>query len=184
MSDKKVRLTLAQGSEDYLKLLNYVIEQPDGAMLEYNGVHADTGVKMDKCGRDKLRRAIRRSRREYSAKPSQGYVLAEPLTVTGILAFRLARVDGQVKRAEQAHEVLQERFYDQLGEPQQRTILLLGAIFGAIRLSAENGKKLWGQDVKQISNTGDSIKDTLEASLKSAETIVKAPSRRKISNAS
>lgn len=142
--------TVGQSSEEYLRLLGYVTEQEHGTVLEYAAVQRDTGVKMDTTGKNKLRRAILRSGREYSVMPTVGYKLADSGAVMGILSFKLMTIDNRVKSADRAQRHLQDAFLKELPEDQRKGVLFIGSIFGAIRLSAENGKRLYGKKPLQI----------------------------------
>lgn len=150
--------TLAHGTEEYLKLLNYVLEQPSGKLLRYTEVEYETGVRMDLKGKAKLRRAILRSKRECSTVQTVGYKLAEADMVMGILSVRLLRIDGAVKRADRAQRILQQQFFEALKPDEKRGVLYVGSIFGAIRLAAENGKRLYGVAKTPKSLTGTDAK--------------------------
>ena len=137
------QLTEAQASEEYLKLLVYVEEQPHGRLLEYVAVEKATGVPMDTVGRSKLRRAILRQGREYSVVTNVGFKLADAGSIMGILSSKLARIDTSVNRADRAQNIGQKEFLESLPQDQQQGVLYLGAIFGAIKVAAENGRKLY-----------------------------------------
>ena len=149
------RQTVAQGSEDYLKLLEYIQDQPPGVLLNYQMVWDSTGVLMDRRGRDRLRRAIRRSNREYSVVPNVGYKLANAEMVMGILSFKLMRIDNTVKNADRSHLNLQRAFLAQLTQEEARGVLFIGAVFGAIRLAAENGKRLYRKPLPALLPSSD-----------------------------
>ena len=157
MSEKAVQATLAKASEDYLRLLAYVQEQPIGELLEYSKVEQATGVTMNTAGRNKLRRAILRSHFEYAVIPGVGYKLAQADMTMGILTFRLVGIDNKVRRAERAQRVLQQAFLDQLPPEEQKGVLFIGAVFGAIRQSAEKGKELYRKEPKQIAGGDPSL---------------------------
>lgn len=137
--------TLQNASEEYLKLLGYIMDKGDGYLLIYSDVQRETGVIMDPRGKSKLRRAILRSHREYAVLPNEGYKLAQPDMAMGILSFRLLRIDSQVKRADRAQRVIQDSFLKELTPEEKKGVLYIGAIFGAIRLAAEKGKKVYGK---------------------------------------
>ncbi len=143
--------SIAKASEEYMRLLAYVVEQPHGAMLSYDEVCHHTGVKMDIPGKAKLRRTILRSKKEYSVVPNVGYKLADADIATGILSFRLIRIDNTVKRADRAQRIIQREFLNDLTEDEKKGVLFIGSVFGAIRIAADKGKKLYsGQPVKMI----------------------------------
>lgn len=150
---KKLKLrTDAHGSEEYLRVLAFIMEQPDGEFLSYKQVAAQTEVPMTRSGKDMLRRATLRCRREYSVIVGEGYKLAEAQDTRGILGHRLRKVDSTMRRAERSQKILQARFFGQLDQQEQTSILYLGSIFGAIRQHVEAGKKSFGRQ-HQISGT-------------------------------
>lgn len=152
MSKHQLAASLARASEDYLKLLNYVQTKAPGTLLEYEQVERSTGVNMSRgqLGRDKLRRAILRSHREYEVIPNVGYCLAKAETGTRIVVKQLMTIDGRVRRAEKAHKVIQDSFLFQMTIEEQKGILFLGAMFGTIRQIADQAKAL-GEEQRTIS---------------------------------
>ena len=146
--------SLQHQSEEYVKLQALVQGQRDGTLLTYDSVTKSTSIPMTRANRDKLRRVILRSGRRYIAFPSVGYELAKAETVMPILVYGLRRIDGQVKRVDKSERLLRERFFNQLPSGQQKAVLFLGAVFGAIRLAAEQGKELYSQKkLKEITTS-------------------------------
>lgn len=153
MTEKNLQATLANASEDYLRLLTYIQDKPDGEVVEYTATEKDTGVIMDYTGKNKLRRAIIRSKREYSVIPNTGYKLACPEITMSILTFRLVGIDNKIRKAERSQKILQQAFFEQLPKDQQNNVLFIGAVFGAIRSSAEKGKNIYRKELKQLAQT-------------------------------
>ena len=139
-------------SEDSQRLLALVEEQEDGMLLTYEEVEAQTGVIMNDYGKDKLRVAILRAGLEYSVLPTVGYRLASPDTAMQILTHQLVTIDSRVRRANRAQTVIQKQFLDALKPEEQRAVTFLGAVFGAIRLAAENGKKIYAPTRPALAN--------------------------------
>jgi hypothetical protein len=161
MSEKSIKATLAQSSQDYLKLLAYVQDKHPGDLLEYLVVATETGIKMDAGGKGKLRRAILRSHLEYAVVQNVGYKLAQPDMTMGILTLKLVGIDNKVRRAERAHQVLQEQFLEQLPPDEQKGVLYIGAVFGAIRQSADRGKELYRKEPKRLSEGSPQLPDNV-----------------------
>ena len=150
----KATKTIQQGSDEYLRLVSLVAAVPHGEMIEYQAVQARTGVKMDSKGKSRLRRAILRCGREYAVLPQVGYKMAQADMAMGILTHQLGRIDNRVKRADRAQKVIQKDFYEQLGPDEQKGVLFVGAIFGAIRTSADKGRKLYAPpSVRQLAES-------------------------------
>jgi len=138
--------TIARISEEYLTLVNLVQETPPGTLLDYAQVEDATGVPMGigMPGRSMLRRAILRTGREYSVIRGVGFVTASKDNAMGILVHQLGGIDRKVKRADRATRVVRDAFIDEMPEPQQKAVMFLGSVFGAIRMAAENGRRLYG----------------------------------------
>jgi len=128
-------------------LLAFVTDAAPGDLIEYDAVQKAIGVNMRSLkNRAKLRNAIIRSGREYTAVPTVGYQLAKPDNAMGILSHKLLKIDNSVRRADRAQKVITDQFFDELQEPEQKAVMFLGSVFGAIRVAAENGKKLYGRE--------------------------------------
>ena len=150
-------------SEEYMRLLDYIKNHREpGMLLQYRVVEEETGVKMDRDGRDKLRRAILRTGLEYLVSKGEGYGLAAHDTVMEILGHKVIAIDSRVVRANKAHRTLESQFFASLSEREQKQILFLGSVFGAIRLAAENAKLVYGKkDLPQLALTQPVIPDNL-----------------------
>ena len=156
MKSRQNRNTICEVSETTLRLQEYIMTKPHGTELSYSRIAADTGIKMTEPNKQKLRSAIRRARREYAAIHVYGIVLADPGLVLPILSNRLIKIDRAVRRGDRTHKTLQEQFFAQLSPEAQQKVLFAGAVFGAIRIAADNGRRLHGKKTKKISNM-DSI---------------------------
>lgn len=140
---KNGRKTIPEVSKETLILQTYIAAQPDGADLSFEKITVDTGIQMDAANKDHLRTACKRAKREYSSIYGYGIQLADTGSVMPILTNRLVKIDRTVKRGEKSQKLLQERFFHDLDEKEQRDILFIGACFGAIRVAAENGKLIY-----------------------------------------
>lgn len=143
--------TIAEVSEDTLKLQAYLEKQKNGAELSYMRIEHDTGVVMDSRGKGYLRTALRRAKLESSTERNVGIVLADSKNAMGIIVNKLQKIDRTVKRGEKTHKNIQEQFFHSLTPEKQREILYIGAVFGAIRVAAENGKVIYSKKPREIS---------------------------------
>jgi len=134
---------IAEVSADTLKLQAFIEGRKPGDEITFVTVEEVTGVKMDLSGRAKLRTAIKRAKREYSALKGEGVKLADAGMVMPLLASSLIKIDRSVKRGSKRQKTLQSQFFDALSPEEQHNILFCGAVFGAIRIAAENGKLLY-----------------------------------------
>ncbi len=149
---------LAKASQEYRKLLSYVLDQPHGARLDYERVTLDTGVKMDAHGKTKLRRAIVNSGREYSIERNIGYVLAQVDSASAIADNRTQEVEHKVTKLHRSLTVLSEAFYEELPEEEKQIFTIRLSVTGALTASIEQAKRLYSKkEVKQISQTTETI---------------------------
>lgn len=130
-------------SEKVLILQNYIENQKDGAEISYITIEHETGVNMDQRGKQTLRRSIKRAKKEFSTIYNYGIKLASPETALSILSNKIIRIDNSVKRAEKTQLNLKKQFFHQLTAEEKKQILFAGAVFGAIRVAAENGKLIY-----------------------------------------
>jgi hypothetical protein len=134
--------TIGEVSQDTLKLEEFIGRQPHGAVLTYSGIQNDTGVEMNLNGKAHLRQALKHLRREYSSVHGHGIRLADASGVMPILSSRISRINKAVKRADRSQRILQDEFYDSLNDQEKKSVLFAGAVFGAIRLAAEQGRQI------------------------------------------
>ena len=145
--------TIGELSENTLKIQNYLEEQEVGTELSYKNIEHNTKVKMDLNGKANLRTALKRGKIEYSTIQGYGIKLADADSTMKILSQKTIKIDRAVKRAEKSHKNLQEQFFESLDEQHQKELLYIGAVFGAIRVAAENGKVIYSKKTKKITNS-------------------------------
>lgn len=116
-------------------------ERPD-QKISYMDIEDATGIPMDMKGKGYLRNAAKYSGVEYSAVPKYGIEIAGPNNGNQIIGGRLARIDAATRRAETATKNISRRFLRDMSEDDQKTVILLGSIFGAIRANADSYKRL------------------------------------------
>ncbi len=135
-----------KSSEEYLILVAYVATQAHGALLNYNDVQHFTGVKMDVGGKEKLRRAILKNKREYTVVRKVGYELGSAHKSTMIISFRLRRIDSQVKRGGRAHSSLTSTFSKEFTVEERRAMDFANTILNATNLAIEDSAKLFSKN--------------------------------------
>lgn len=146
---EKPKKTIAVVSEYTLKIQNYLQTKcKNGDELSFERIHHETGVVMDEKGKGYLRTAMKRAKIEYSAMIGYGVKLADVKSIMPILSNRLVKIDRAVKRADKTHKNLQEQFFEALSPSEQKQLLYVGAVFGAIRVAAENGKLVYQNKTK------------------------------------
>jgi hypothetical protein len=150
--------TQDKASEDYLKLLNYVSELPQGEMIVYSEIELLLDIKMDASGKDKLRRAIISCGKEYSLVKNIGYKLAQPDSCMPILGTQILRIKSAAKVAKRKHENLSD-FYGSLTEDEQRGFNYAGAIIGAIAEASNKDKNIFSKDIRKIADSKPLLPD-------------------------
>ena len=139
----KMKRTVAKVSEKTLKIEAYLKTFQPGEELSFIALEVGSGVKMDTKGKGYLRTALKRAKLEYSPIHGEGIKLANPEMTMPILINKLTKVDRAVKRADKSHKNLQTKFFASLTKTEQNQLLYVGAVFGAIRVAAENGKLIY-----------------------------------------
>lgn len=134
--------TIGETNADTLKLQEYITNQPHGASLGYSLIEDETGVVMNNEGRSRLRSALKTLKREFSTVRGQGIKLADPATAMDIISTKFQRIDGAVRKADKTQRNLQNQFLENMSEPHRKQLLFAGAVFGAIRLAAEQGRQI------------------------------------------
>lgn len=129
--------------QESMLLEKFLAQQKPEGQLSYLQIEHGTGVKMDAAGKQRLRRSMKRMRIEYSCARNYGVTLAGPALVMPILSTRITRIDSAVRRADRSQRILQEQFFHSLSVEEQKSVLFAGAIFGAIRLAAEQGRMMY-----------------------------------------
>ena len=134
--------TVGKISKDSIKLYNYFRGLSPGTELSYCQIENDTGIKMDEIGKNHMRTALNKAKIEYDLIWGYGIVLAQPDNVIKILNTKLIKIDNAVKKADKTNKNLGV-FYSELPPHEQKQVLMVGAVFGAIRVAADNGKRLY-----------------------------------------
>jgi hypothetical protein len=137
--------TIGEMHDDTLKIQAYLLEQANGTVLSYEQLYSATGVRMDNIGKARLKSALRSIKRESSTVRGKGIRLADAHSAISIISTRFQRIDGAVRRADKSQRILQAQFLAEMNDEDKRKILFAGAVFGAIRLAAEQGRSMHKQ---------------------------------------
>ena len=152
-----MKKTIAELDKDSIALMEFFKQQKPGADLSYLAIEHGSGVRMDIRGKQLMRGALHRMRLEYSCQRGYGVVLADSALAMPILSTKLTRIDSAVKRGHRSQKNLQEQFFESLSAGEQKKILFAGAVFGAIRVAAEQGKMLYRKNRRDDDLPGISI---------------------------
>ena len=151
------RNVIAKVSEETLKIERFLDTKKPGDTISYDEIAHETGVEMTNDGKAKLRSALRRLKVEYSPVRGYGIRMADAGLVMPLLSNKIVRIDRAVKRADRTQKNLQVQFFEALTPDEQRQVLFAGAVFGAIRVAAENGRMLYGSNGKRSCGVNVSI---------------------------
>jgi hypothetical protein len=145
---KIMKNSVSKISEKTLKIQNFLETLDKGKIISYEELSFKTGVPMDKKGKTYLRSALSRAKIEYSVVHGEGIELASPTNTIRFVGNRLIKVDKAVKRAEKTQKNLINDFFNNLPPEEQKQILYIGAVFGAIRVASDNGKMIYSSKNK------------------------------------
>jgi len=154
---KMVKDSVAKVSEKALRLQEYLRTKKEGDVLSYDKIQHDTKIEMNQSGKAYLRTAFKRLRKLYSTISGYGVKVADKDDAMPILVNRLGRIDRAVKRADNTKKNVESQFFDTLSASEQKEILYLGAVFGAIRVAADNGKLVYRKKNNEMSDSTLSI---------------------------
>lgn len=140
--DKRI---IAQVSDETLRLQALVSGLSPGDQISYVDIQKRSGVSMDGDGKGKLRVAVKRAGLISSCVRGWGIQMASAKSVMPILSQKVRGIDRAVRRADRTHSSLQEQFFASLTPEEQKNVLFCGAIFGAIRVAASNGRLLYSK---------------------------------------
>ena len=141
---------LRQISKESIKLGNYLKERLPGEMLTFAQIERDTDVKMDTQGKRMLRSAAKREGIVYSAIRGEGVSLTNENTSMEKEFWHFKKTNRQLKRHKKDHDIMVGKFYEKMDDETKAGIMIVSSIFGQMRLMAEQGKKLFKKDAKEI----------------------------------
>ena len=142
MEPTLIKKSIQKVSENTLKIENYLSGKNLGDSISYRELELKTGVKMNTYGKSYLRTAIKRLNLDYECIQNEGIVLISDKNAGRIIVHKLVKIDNAVKRGKRSLNVIYDRVYESLSEPEKKHINFIGAAFGAIQLAAENGKRM------------------------------------------
>ncbi len=119
-------------SEDYRKLIEYAKDKPEGWNLYYRDVEKATNVKMDKIGRTRLHKAIKRCGYECKNITNEGYQLASVENAGEISDLNVKRIANALVESEKTHKRLNDRFTTRLPKDVRDRLLMRESVVGAM----------------------------------------------------
>jgi hypothetical protein len=145
---------LFETSAETLKLRAFLAAQPPGARISYSEIEATTGVPMNSSGRGKLRRAAIREKLPYDSVISWGIEMAAAENGVRIVGGRLERIRRATVRTEKTHQIIQQRFLEQMNPQDHAACLYIGVVFASMNAAAEKIKMLYSKrSQRKLENT-------------------------------
>lgn len=124
------------------EFLNAAAVERPGDKISYDEITDATGIDMDTKGKAYLRAAAKYAQVEYSTIPKYGIEIAGPDNSSDIMGGRLQRIDAATRRAETAAKNISVRYLEDMSDQDQKNINMLVSVFGAIRASADQYKRI------------------------------------------
>jgi len=153
--DGRIKKTIPKISEESLKIITFLNKCNNGDILSYDKIQEETGVKMNTFGKSYLRTAVNKCGLVYGCIRGYGIKLADAQSTMSLVTHRLGKITSTVKKANKTQKTLVSQFLEELSPPEQKQILFIGAIFGAIKVAADNGKLIYSNN--KISNNSSRI---------------------------
>lgn len=132
--------TIAQISDETLKLKAFIGEHKPGTKLSYKFIEHETGITMDAQGKARLRSALNSLKMEATNIRGEGIVLSSPDNANAIVATRFGRIDGAVRRSERTVRRLKDKHYEDMNPAERKKLGFAIGVLGAIRITAEQCK--------------------------------------------
>ncbi len=116
-------------------LRQHVREKPDGAVLDFVETEQETGVVMDRVGRDALRRACKWEKRPYESIRNCGLRLSSPDNSTAFARNRATTIIRASRRAEKFTTSLLVKHSDTLRDSEKSALLRIASVAASCRLA-------------------------------------------------
>ncbi len=141
---KKELSTRAQlnASEEYIKLFQYIVDVPNGTMVEYSQIQKDTGIKMTTQNRNRLHRACVASGREYINIRNIGYKFADGANAMGIIGNAINRLGNAAMRTKRTHINIKIDIYEEMSAEDKQKFNFTESVTNAMTASIENSRRL------------------------------------------
>ena len=121
---------MARVSTEYLKLVDYIKRKPDGFSLDYDLVQRETGISMaSQKNRNKLGKAIIRSKRRYLIFPGLGYQLDDPKNTMQIVEKAGDRFINQWRRSRETTHIVTVKHISKLDVDDQGKLKTINNVY-------------------------------------------------------
>lgn len=133
----ELAVSIPEREVEVARLIEYFNAASDGSTITWGQIARETGIPMNKTGRDQVRRALRRMRRPYAAVRGAGIELSSAGNTLAIMRGRFVRIDRAVRKADATRGQLAARHFEQLEARDKNSMLMLAGFFGAVRTIAK-----------------------------------------------
>jgi hypothetical protein len=129
-------------SADILTLREYIKTAKPDQTLTYSQIAGDTGISMDKTGKNHLRAACKTEKIEYTPLVGEGIVIAGPVTGCKIVETRIHGAKRAIKRSARSHAIISAKHLANMSQDDQKKVVFVGAVFAAMTAASESLKQL------------------------------------------
>jgi hypothetical protein len=133
---------LIKASDEYLKIWRYIVELPNGAIVEYQTLEDELGIKMNQSNRLKFHHACVQSGRAYQLIRGIGYKFADGNNAIGIVNEGIGRVGNSITRLRRTHINIKIDVYEEMTPEDKQRFNFTESFTNAISSSIENNKRL------------------------------------------
>ena len=124
---------MARVSTEYLKLVDYIKRKPDGFSLDYDLVQRETGISMtNQRNRNKLGKAIIRSKRRYLIFPGLGYQLDDPKNTMQIVDNAGIKLTRQLRRSSETTTIVTRKHISKLDVEDQGKLKAINSVYNIL----------------------------------------------------
>jgi hypothetical protein len=126
-------------SKTYIDLFNYIINIPNGTLVEYSAVERDTGIEMLPKNKARLHDVCKASGREYLLVKGIGYQLADGHNAITIVNTGINKVGHSIVRLKKTHINIKIDIYQEMTSEDKQKFLFTESVTNAINESISSG---------------------------------------------
>jgi hypothetical protein len=149
--------SMGKASKEYLTLVAFLKNQPNGAELMWLEIEEKTGVTMDSSGKAKFRAAIKSCKRRYDVIAGIGVELDSPENTKSIADRSIRGIMSSIHRSRDTFDILANRHVDKLPPDEQQELRRRQAMSVAIDNTVNRSLILRKPERRLISQTAEHI---------------------------
>jgi hypothetical protein len=124
--------SIGKASKEYLALVAFLKNQPNGAELMWLEIEEKTGVSMDASGKSKFRAAVKSCKRRYDVIAGIGVELDSPENTKSIADRSVRGIMSSIHRSRDTFDILASRHVEKLPPDEQQELRRRQAMSAAI----------------------------------------------------